>query len=170
MMENEAIELLRSMQNPKQDYADVVCAPAFCTGFRFVYPEPEDYAIEEAIKALKEIQQYREIGTVEDFERLAYLKKRYEDETYDYCGEYGASKCELKDRVEKLQEYEAIGTVEECRAAVEKQKPKKPEDVEYDYSYFICPVCGDGIYVSDDYEIHKFCRNCGQAIDWSEEE
>ena len=115
-----------------------------------------------AIRALGEIQQYREIGTVEDFERLAYLKKRYEDETYDYCGEYGASKCELKDRVEKLQEYEAIGTVEECRAAVEKQKPKKPEDVEYDYSYFI--------YVSDDYEIHKFCRNCGQAIDWSEEE
>ena len=61
MTENEAIELLRSMQNPKQDYADVVCAPAFCTGFRFVYPEPEDYAIEEAIKALKEIQQYREM-------------------------------------------------------------------------------------------------------------
>ena len=66
MTENEAIELLRSMQNPKQDYADVVCAPAFCTGFRFVYPEPEDYAIEEAIKALKEIQQYRAIGTVEE--------------------------------------------------------------------------------------------------------
>lgn len=66
MTENEAIELLRSMQNPKQDYADVVCAPAFCTGFRFVYPEPEDYAIEEAIKALKEVQQYREIGTVEE--------------------------------------------------------------------------------------------------------
>ena len=66
MTENEAIELLRSMQNPKQDYADVVCAPAFCTGFRFVYPEPEDYAIEEAIKALEEIQQYREIGSVEE--------------------------------------------------------------------------------------------------------
>ena len=66
MTENEAIELLRSMQNPKQDYAEVVCAPAFCTGFRFVYPEPEDYAIEEAIKALEEIQQYWEIGTVEE--------------------------------------------------------------------------------------------------------
>ena len=66
MTEQEAIELLRSMQNPKQDYADVVCAPAFCTGFRFVYPEPEDYAIEEAIKALEEVRQYREIGTVEE--------------------------------------------------------------------------------------------------------
>lgn len=72
--------------------------------------------------------------------------------------------------LKEVQQYREIGTVEGCREAVEKQKPKKPEDVEYDYSYFICPVCGDGIYVSDDYEIHKFCRNCGQAIDWSEEE
>ena len=75
MTENEAIELLRSMQNPKQDYADVVCAPAFCTGFRFVYPEPEDYAIEEAIKALEEIQQYREIGTVEECREAAEKQK-----------------------------------------------------------------------------------------------
>ena len=66
MMENETIELLRSMQNPKQDYANLVCAPAFCTGYRYVYPEPEDYAIEESISALKEVQQYRAIGTVEE--------------------------------------------------------------------------------------------------------
>ena len=61
MKEKEAIKILRSMQNPKEDYADIVCAPAFCTGFKSVYPEPEDYAIEEAINALKEIQKYREI-------------------------------------------------------------------------------------------------------------
>lgn len=75
MTENKAIELLRSMQNPKQDYADIVCAPAFCTGFRFVYPEPEDYAIEEAIKALKEIQQYRAIGTVEECRKAVEKQK-----------------------------------------------------------------------------------------------
>ena len=79
MTENEAIELLRSMQNPKQDYADVVCAPVFCTGFRFVYPEPEDYAIEEAIKALEEIQQYREIGTVEECREAVEKLKRAEE-------------------------------------------------------------------------------------------
>ena len=76
MTENKAVELLRSMQNPKQDYANVVCAPAFCTGFRFVYPEPEDYAIEEAIKALEEIQQYRKIGTVEECRREAVEKQK----------------------------------------------------------------------------------------------
>lgn len=62
----EAIELLRGIQNKKVDYAEMVCAPAFAYGYEYVYPEPEDYAIEEAIKALNEIQQYREIGTVEE--------------------------------------------------------------------------------------------------------
>ena len=60
------IELLRGIQNKKVDYAEMVCAPAFAYGYEYVYPEPEDYAIEEAIKALNEIQQYREIGTVEE--------------------------------------------------------------------------------------------------------
>lgn len=54
------------MQNKKVDYAEMVCAPAFAYGYEYVYPEPEDYAIEEAVKVLKEVQQYREIGTVEE--------------------------------------------------------------------------------------------------------
>ena len=66
MTENETIELLRGMQNPKVDYADLVGAESFAKGFKYVFPEPEDYAIEEAITALKEIQQYRAIGTVEE--------------------------------------------------------------------------------------------------------
>ena len=113
MKPEEAIELLRSMQNPKQDYADIVCAPAFCTGFRFVYPEPEDYAIEEAIKALKEIQQYREIGTVEEIK----LAKKYID-LKRKCGTPANT-------IDLCAEYVAIGTVEECRKAVEKQKNRK---------------------------------------------
>ena len=106
MTENEAIELLRSMQNPKQDYADVVCAPAFCTGFRFVYPEPEDYAIEEAIKALKQIQQYREIGTVEEcreaVEKQKPKKRIYPKtalERYYHAPECPNCKRELKPRI-----------------------------------------------------------------------
>lgn len=71
--------------------------------------------------------------------------------------------------LEKIQQYREIGTVEECREAVEKQKPKKPKDVEYDYSYFVCDACGEGIYVSDDFESHHYCLNCGQAIQWDED-
>ena len=66
----ETIELLKGMQSPLVDYAELVGAPAFAYGCKYVYPEPEDYAIEEAIEALKEIQQYREIGTVEEFRKL----------------------------------------------------------------------------------------------------
>ena len=121
MTENEAIELLRSMQNPKQDYADVVCAPAFCTGFRFVYPEPEDYAIEEAIKALKQIQQYREIGTVEEcreaVEKQKPKKRIYPKtalERYYHAPECPNCKRELKPRICGYTLSQAIGIYSYC--------------------------------------------------------
>ena len=92
MKPEEAIELLRSMQNPKQDYANLVCDPAFCTGYRYVYPEPEDYAIEEAISALKEIQQYREIGTAEEC-REAVEKQTQKKCAIDSCPDHTHYKC-----------------------------------------------------------------------------
>ena len=165
MTENETIELLRSMQNPKQDYANLVCAPAFCTGYRYVYPEPEDYAIEEAIKALKEIQQYREIGTVEECKELASM---FTQEKKNALGKI----------VDEWNEYIEIGTVEECREGVEKQKPKKPKDslkikpvidengayVDADVTvYLLCPNCGEMVGIDEN--VDKFCRECGQAID-----
>ena len=75
MKPEEAIEMLRGMQNKKVDYAEMVCAPAFAYGYEYVYPEPEDYAIEEAVKALKEVQQYREIGTVEECRKAVEKQK-----------------------------------------------------------------------------------------------
>ena len=75
MTPEEAIEMLRGMQNKKVDYAEMVCAPAFAYGYEYVYPEPEDYAIEEAIKALEEVRQYREIGTVEECREAVEKRK-----------------------------------------------------------------------------------------------
>ena len=66
MKPEKMIELLKGMQSPLEDYAELVGAPAFTYGHKYVYPYPEDYAIEEAIKALEEVQQYRKIGTVEE--------------------------------------------------------------------------------------------------------
>ena len=105
-----------------------------------------------AIEALKEIQQYHEIGTVEYFEKLML-----------------ADNGTIWGLIDEYVDYKNIGTVEECREAVEKQKPKKPKDVEYDYSYFVCDACGEGIYVSDDFESHHYCLNCGRAIQWDED-
>lgn len=75
MTPEEAIKMLRGMQNGKVDYAEMVCAPAFAYGYEYVYPEPEDYAIEEAIKALKEVQKYHEIGTVEECRKAVEKQK-----------------------------------------------------------------------------------------------
>lgn len=72
--------------------------------------------------------------------------------------------------VEEVQQYRAIGTVEECRAAVEKQIPKKPkhtyikhgkhtwkkdkngeiDNFAWDFDYHngvVCEVCGETVCV-----------------------
>ena len=53
--------------------------------------------------------------------------------------------------------------------ALEKQIPKKPNGKfnvpNYVLAYGICPSCGLGVN-SD----MKFCSECGQAIDWGEDE
>ena len=54
MKPKEAIEVLKGMQNPLQDYAEMVGAPTWACGCQYVYPAPEDYAIEAAIIALEE--------------------------------------------------------------------------------------------------------------------
>lgn len=62
---NEAIKLLKGMQGPLQDYADMVGAPESAKGIRYVYPDPEDYAIEAAISALEEQDKDRWISVEE---------------------------------------------------------------------------------------------------------
>lgn len=77
--------------------------------------------------------------------------------------------------LEELMQYRAIGTLEECRAAVEKQTAKKPDyegdgysDGHLVYDTWICPCCGKHYEV--DYDDYDFCPECGQCIDWSDEE
>ena len=72
--------------------------------------------------------------------------------------------------------YRAIGTLEECRAAVEKQKAKKPRPI--DYKKYI-GIVKNAEYLRDAYwclncnqaiKSGTFCKNCGQKLDWSDEE
>ena len=92
MKPEEAIEFLKGMQNKKIDYAEMVCSPTFAHGHQYVYPEPEDYAIEEAILALKEVQKYRTIGTVEEC-REAVEKQKAKKCVIDPYPDYTHYKC-----------------------------------------------------------------------------
>lgn len=82
-------------------------------------------------------------------------------------------KC-LINALEEVQQYRAIGTPDECRAAVEKQKAKKPI-IEYEQTHdcvteieWKCPVCGTN-YV-ELAPCGEWCRYCGTKLDWGDEE
>lgn len=144
-------------------------------------------AIAMAIQALEEIQQYRAIGTVEKIEQnLSELKRWHTTEINMKIKNVFANNstlichnCDHKDEyIEELEaeieEYHAIGTPEECRAAVEKQKAKKPI-IEYEQTHdcvteieWKCPVCGTN-YV-ELAPCGEWCRYCGTKFDWSDEE
>ena len=73
--------------------------------------------------------------------------------------------------LEELKQYRAIGTPEECRAAVEKQKAKKPQKTESEgHRYtdtYRCPNCGGNFSGTG---IANYCYHCGQKLDWGDEE
>lgn len=73
--------------------------------------------------------------------------------------------------LEELKQYRAIGTPEKCRAAVEKQKAKKPQKTESEgYRYtdtYRCPNCGGNFSGTG---IANYCYHCGQKLDWGDEE
>ena len=88
------------------------------------------------INALEEIQQYRAIGTVEKIkEELDHLRNDNDCQGLYFTLE---ERQDLARQHRELEEYRAIGTPEKCRAAVEKQKAKKP--IRNDKC--TCPSCG----------------------------
>lgn len=124
---------------------------------RFDHAGDVNEALEIAKKALDEIQQYREIGTLEELARA----KKY----INLSKKHGT----IGEMIDKCAGYESIGTVEECREAREKQIPKRPDyegdgyaDGEIVYDTWICPNCG--IKYEVDYDDYDYCPKCGQAI------
>ena len=89
--------------------------------------------------------------------------------------QYNGCSCKvyryLEDALEEIQQYRAIGTPEKCRAAVEKQKAKKPQKTESEgYRYtdtYRCPNCGGNFSGTG---IANYCYHCGQKLDWGDVE
>lgn len=78
---------------------------------------------------------------------------------------HGEGECAFELAVkalEEIQKYRAIGTPGECRAAVEKQKPFKPETVGLTIGIGRCK-CGAEFLDSKT----NYCGNCGQKLNWN---
>lgn len=77
--------------------------------------------------------------------------------------------------LEEVQQYRAIGTPGKCRAAMEKQTAKKIKQQQWMYTRCSCghdfsKHHGDGYYSIPQKQKTKYCPDCGQKLDWSDEE
>ena len=145
MTENEAVEILEEAK----ELDDTL----------YAYSDAYMKALEVALSVLREIQNYRKLGTLEELARA----KKY----IDLAKKHGT----IGEMIDECAEYESIGTVEEFREAIEKQKTKKCiEDSCPDHTHYKCPSCGQielSIYKHGFPRlgrITKYCENCGQAL------
>lgn len=128
-----------------------------------------------AIEALKEVQEYRKIGTPE--ECRAAMKKKPEKPMAE-LGVFGEPEEKDLDRLTSMHhkildtKFAEIVTEQEMIAflrakdAVRKQirKPvKNPYGTSYIWKAGYCPVCGCGVTARWDY-----CQCCGQKLEWEE--
>lgn len=132
MNENEAIEQLQG---------EYLATNGTETPARVRY---HNEALDTAISALKEVQEYHATGRTPSMVRalqVAYIRSK-----------------------KRLDEYIAIGTPEQCREAMNKQTEKTVRDqlkTKYIWAVGYCPVCGTGITSRWNY-----CQNCGQKVKW----
>ena len=125
-------------------------------------------------EAIKKLEPYLD-GIDSD---LTFMELFYKDvDRSEYLADRDAFTTAIT-ALKEIQQYREIGTVEECREAVEKQKPKKPEiytdtvqtmNGSFQRDVFECPVCGDYVCNVED-EIPRYCQSCGQKLEESEGE
>ena len=75
MTNKEAIELLNSIKSEPVDYGELVGAPATYLGIHYVHIEPEDYAIDLAIKALEQQEKEKWVPISERFPSMEECQK-----------------------------------------------------------------------------------------------
>ena len=172
MTEQEAIELLQNLNVKLTDMSGHKT-----NGIEKIFGWNEITAICEAIKALEEVQQYREIGTVSELQDLVIGINALADSQFS-----AADMEKLVNDMKSLYEYRQIGTLDECRQDVEKQKTKKIVRVKLRQSEwgseYRCPVCESDliktVFSNEDGtepdEKISWCSGCGQKLDWSDEE
>lgn len=133
MNEQEAIEYLEEWYLNIPDSGEVSCRV-----------KNHNEAMDTAIAALKEVQEYHATGRTPSMVRalqVGYIRAK-----------------------KRLDKYTAIGNPEQCQIAVERQTEKPVKDrngTNCIWAVGYCPVCGTGIMSRWDY-----CQNCGQKVRW----
>lgn len=90
--------------------------------------------------------------------QLLQVKGIYED-----CNEKKCDNCDLCYMQGTTGEHREA--IDMAMQALEKQIAKKPDFTE-DKEFALCPCCnGKGLF-----DKQKYCDNCGQKLDWSDEE
>ena len=108
-------------------------------------------ALDTAIAALNEVQEYHATGRTPDMVR-------------GLIGGYNRARKQCIELGKMLKQYEDIGNLEMCCDARNKQIEKPVKDqrgTTYIWASGYCPVCGTGITSRWNY-----CQNCGQKVKW----
>lgn len=117
------------------------------------------WSIEDTIENLEELKEMMQQKLI-----MTNYHGRGEKDAEEIAFDFDRAIQALKEN----QEYKKLGTLEEVREAVERQKAKKVTDIRGDKLKFCtCPFCGKRI---SNVEGGNYCQNCGQRLDWSEEE
>lgn len=96
---------------------------------------------------------------------VVYTRGKYEDTT---AGEMEHK--DIRNVMKRLSDYEETDlTPEQIRELKKRDVAKIPVDSDADMGYFVCPECGAFI-LADDFGDHKFCLNCGQRLEWEEQQ
>lgn len=102
-----------------------------------------DESISQSI--FEEIQQYRELGTVEEILKV-----------------FNNQQTIIATQHETVKQYRAIGTIEEFKALKEKDTPMELAEHNFqdEVHHYLCPRCRSIVSCNQNY-----CEECGQALE-----
>jgi hypothetical protein len=112
---------------------------------------------------LKELQEYRRIGSVEYCKKLSKLvgKNGIPDSIPAYTEKI----------LREYPRYMTLGSIEDCQIAIKKREQKKVvekcKNVNFGtWKEWYCPDCGEKICDSGRFEENRFCKHCGSGLSW----
>ena len=119
----------------------------------------EIQSCEVAVQALEEVQRWRTSVINHKIKNVFANTSTQICQNCDHKDEY------IEELEAEVEPYRAIGTPEECREAMERQEPFKPETAGL---YIGIGRCKCGVEFLD--RKTNYCGNCGQKLEWSDEE